>query len=252
MTDPWLLVLLGLALGTVMGLLGGGGAILAVPLLLYVVGVDLGEAASTSLLVVLVASCTGLLAHRGSGRVEVRTGLRFAAMGVAGAAGGSVLAAYLPEPPLLGAFTVLLVIAGVAMLRGGLPASRGVATPVGRWRVVWLATALGFVTGLLGVGGGFLVVPVLILALGLPVHVATATGLLVLAVTSVVALVARLGVGLTVDPAVAGWLVGGTVVGAVLGVRLSGRIPAAVLRTSFAVLLLLVAAYTAVQAALGR
>ena len=95
-------------------------------------------------------------------------------------------------------------------------------------------------------------VPVLILALGLSVHVATATGLLVLAVTSVVALVARLGVGLTIDPAVAWWLVGGTVMGAVLGVRLSDRVPAAVLRTGFAALLLLVAAYTGVQAALGR
>jgi uncharacterized protein len=251
MTDPWLLVLLGLLLGTVMGLLGGGGAILAVPLLLHVVGVGLGEAASTSLLVVLVGSCAGLLAHRGSGRVQVRTGLRFAFLGVAGAAAGSVLAAQLPDPPLVGAFAVLLAIAGVAMLRGGLPVTRGVTTPAGRWRVLGLATALGFVTGLLGVGGGFLVVPVLVLALGLPVHAATATGLLVLAVTSVVALVARLGVGLAIDPVVAGWLVGGTVVGAIVGARLSGRVPATALRTGFAALLLLVAAYTALEAALG-
>ncbi|HSK26100.1 MAG TPA: sulfite exporter TauE/SafE family protein [Jiangellales bacterium] len=251
MTDPWLLAALGLALGTVMGLLGGGGAVLAIPLLVHVVGVGFGEAASTSLLVVLVGAAAGLAAYRGTGRVQVRTGLRFGLLGVAGAAAGALLAAQLPDPPLRGAFAVLLVVAGVAMLRDGPPVSHGVTAPVGGWRLLWMASALGLVTGLLGVGGGFLVVPVLVVAVGLPVHVATATGLLVLAVTSVAALLVRTGVGLAVDPAVAGLLVLGTASGAVAGARLSHRVPAAALRRGFGVLLLAVAAYTAVDAMTG-
>lgn len=251
MTDPWLLTLLGLLLGAVMGLLGGGGAVLAVPLLVHLVGLPFDEAASTSLMVVLVGALAGLLGHRGSGRTDWRTGLRFGLLGVLGAALGSAVSGLLAEPVLLGAFTVLLLLAGLSMLRGGLPVARGFGTRPGRWRVLWLATALGFVTGLLGVGGGFLVVPVLVVALGVPVHTATATGLVVLAVNAVTALLSRVGLGLAVDARLAGWLVGGVLVGALVAARLSRRVPAGGLRTGFGGLVLVVAVLTGVQAALA-
>lgn len=228
---------LGAGLGLVMGLLGGGGAVLAVPLLVHVVGTDVSVASATSLLVVLVGAVSGLVAHHKGGRVRWREGLTLGVLGSAGAAGGARLAAVLDDRVLLVLFAMLLLVAAVSMLKRRRDPS-GPPRPVGWGRLLLVATALGFVTGLLGVGGGFLAVPALMATLRLPVHEATATGLVVVGVNALVALVARAGHG--VDTTLAGSLVGGVILGSALGAVLAPRAPALALRRGFAGLLFVV------------
>lgn len=248
-------ILAGVLIGTVVGLLGGGGAILTVPLLVLGFGVDPRGATTTSLAVVAVASLTGLAVHARAGHVQWRTGGIVGGLGVAAAVAGSLLSARVPGRVLLVAFAVLLLVAGAAMVRprrtptGDPPA----ATRLPRWAaLVLVATGVGLVTGFLGVGGGFVVVPALVLLLGVPMADAVGTSLLVLLINAVAGLATRLVTPYPgVDPLVTVLVTAGAAVGAVIGARLSHRVPGDTLRRAFGALVLAVAVATAVQAARG-
>lgn len=196
------LLAVGVALGLALGLFGGGGGILAVPLLLAI-GVPTDEAATTSLVVVGVGAIGGLIPNARVGRVAWREGVTFGALGIAGAILGSQAALLAPEWLKLWGFALLLVVSGTLMLR------RALAPPVAaddRERRSWLlvvlvALVVGLVTGFFGVGGGFLIVPALTLVMGMAVHRATATALLVIIINSTAALLPRAGEAL--DPKVA-------------------------------------------------
>ncbi len=240
-------VLVGAALGVVLGLLGGGGGVLAVPLFVYLLDQPLDRATTMSLLVVAVGAAAGLVQHARAGRVDWRVGLGFGLLGTVGAIVGSRVSLAVPERLLLGGFVVLLVVAGVSMLRGSERADAGAAA-VGspaRWPVVVaVASAVGLLTGLFGVGGGFVVVPALVLALRLPVHRASATGLVVIVVNCLVGLLARADA--SVDVRLTVILAASAAVAAVGGALLAPHVPAVGLRRAFGVLILAVAVYTAV------
>jgi uncharacterized membrane protein YfcA len=246
-TDAAVLVGLGLLIGLLIGLLGAGGTVLTVPGLVYLAGLPAATAVATSLVLVTLSSLAGLATHGPAGRVRWREGLAFGALGIGGAALGSRLSAAVPEPVLLGLFAVVLLAAAASMLRDRPGPRLGVrAKP---WpQVILLATVVGLLTGFFGVGGGFLVVPALVVALGMPLAEATATALVVIAVNAAVALVARGGEG--VDLAVTGWTGAGAVAGAALGARLAGRLPTTALRRAFGVLLVLVAVLVVAEARL--
>lgn len=172
--------------GVSLGLLGGGGSILTVPILVYILGLDAKSAIATSLLVVGLTSLVGALRHGRHGNLDVRVGLSFGAAGIVGASAGSRVAALdaVPGAVLLAAFAVLMVTVAALMLRRPRPAAgrqgtpRGPASPLAT-AVYGLAT--GLLTGLLGVGGGFIIVPTLLLVARLPMHLAVGTSLLVIA-----------------------------------------------------------------------
>ncbi|MGM1030449.1 MAG: sulfite exporter TauE/SafE family protein [Actinomycetota bacterium] len=239
---------LGLALlvGVSLGLLGGGGAILTVPILTAVAGVETRAAIASSLLVVGVTSAVSLVRHARAGRVRWRIGAIFGAAGAVGALAGGALGAQLPATLLMLVLAATMVAAAVAMLRRRAPAETdGAATP--RLPLVLLVgAAVGMLAGLVGAGGGFLIVPALVLLVGLPTGVAVGTSLMVIAMQTLVGLAAQPGLA-DVPWALVLPFAAIAIVGALLGSTLTGRIPDRMLRRAFAGLVLVVAAAIIVQ-----
>jgi uncharacterized membrane protein YfcA len=236
----------GALVGVTLGALGGGGSILAVPALIYALGFTPVAATTASLVIVVLTSAAALPAHARDGHVRWRTGLLFAAAGAGPALLGGALAARLPPALLTGAFALVAGAAAVRMLRRR-PAADDDA-PVRPGRAAAAGAGIGAVTGVLGVGGGFLAVPALTGVLGLRMRVAVGTGLVVLTVNGLAALGLRAGTMDTLDWAVVGPFVAAAVLGAWDGKRLAARVSGDVLRRVFAVLLLAVAALMLIDA----
>jgi uncharacterized protein len=230
-----LALLLSLLIGLSLGLLGGGGSILTVPILVYALGVEAKEAIATSLLVVGVTSVAAVIPHARAGAVRWRTGLIFGAAGMAGAYGAGRVAHFIPAAVLLLAFALMMLVTAVAMLRGrrGPEVEGGETSELPVLKVLGEGLVVGAVTGLVGAGGGFLVVPALVLLGGLPMHAAVGTSLLVIALKSAAGFVGYLG-HVEIDWSLAGVVSASAVVGSLLGSRLAGRIPQDVLRRGFA------------------
>ncbi|MGW3266188.1 sulfite exporter TauE/SafE family protein [Streptomyces sp. NPDC001056] len=309
-----LALLCGAVVGLALGALGGGGGVLAVPALVYLLGVAPADAGTMSLVVVTITSVTALARHAGTGNIRWRTGALFAAAGVAPAIGASVLAHRIPQALLTTAFAVLAAFAAVVMLRGlraahgarrsvasaspaatpeqavatagsvrdertetpavraalrtagtstaaqdaGAPVRQdtgGVEAPsrsavrAGYLRTAAAGAGLGAVTGLLGVGGGFLAVPALVSVLRLPMRKAVGTSLVVILINSVVSLATRMAAGGTsLDLAIFGPFVGAAVLGAWDGKRLAAKLSGAALQRTFAVVLLAMAVFMLIDA----
>lgn len=269
-------VVAGALIGLALGALGGGGSILAVPVLVYLLGQSAGQATTGSLVVVGLTSLTGAIAAYRAGNVVLGRGLAFAIVATGGAAAGAKASAHVPDAVLLAAFAALmLVVSGLMAVRqvrqhrqarasgGHSPGSHGrqpsLDDPILGFRdgflcdcprafkVLVTATVVGLLTGFLGVGGGFLVVPALVLALSMPMAAAAGTSLVVITVTSAVALAVRAGVGTTPEWSVVAALTAASALGGIAGARLADRIDTRRLSAAFTVLLLGVAVYTAVR-----
>lgn len=271
MTVALLLALIaGALIGLALGALGGGGSILAVPVLVYLLGQTPAQATTGSLVVVGATSLVGAVTAHRQGNVLLGRGLGFGAAAIAGATGGALAAARVPGTVLMGLFAVLMLAVGAVMVgrrrrhrRDGDPDEPrpGFDDPIltvhptfscacsRALRVLVTATAVGALTGFLGVGGGFLVVPALLLALALPIRYAAGTSLVVITMTSAVALAVR-----TVDGAgrpdwgVVLVLTAASGAAAVTGARLASRADTGRLTTAFTALVLAVAVYTGAQA----
>ncbi|MDT0166062.1 sulfite exporter TauE/SafE family protein [Actinotalea sp. AC32] len=262
-------VVLGFAVGVALGALGGGGSILTVPALVYAVGLDPVAATTGSLVVVGVTTLVGSLAHLRAGRVRLLHGVVFGLLGVGGAVVGSLLSASVPPGVLLVAFSALMLVVAALMTRRRRAAARtdGAARPAEeRTRptapvglrplrcdcrqvgvLLLSATAVGVLTGFFGVGGGFAVVPALVLVLRLPMPVAVGTSQVVIAINSASALTSRIGQDLAVPWGVVAGFAVVAVVGSLIGARLTSRVRPEVLSRAFTVLLVVVAAYTGVR-----
>ncbi len=234
-----LAVALAVLVGVSLGLLGGGGSILTVPLLAYVAGMEPKEAIATSLVVVGVTSAVSTLSHARAGRVQWRSGLMFGAAGMVGAYLGGLLSYVVDGSILLLAFTVVMVATGIAMIRRRRvcePPAR--AMPIGK--VLLIGLAVGMVTGTVGAGGGFLVVPALALLGGLPMPVAVGTSLLVITMNSAAGLAGHVST-VPIDWTVAGAITAAAVLGSLLGTRLTVRVDPGALRRAFGWFVLLMA-----------
>jgi uncharacterized membrane protein YfcA len=262
---------LGFLIGLALGALGGGGSVLAVPALVYVAGQTPQEATTTSLLVVGAAALAGMARHHRAGRVRTATGLVFGLAGIGGAVAGTAVNARLNPDVLLLAFSGVVVLAAWRMVTGcptctrvgedlavgtsgGLSTGTRLDLSAGTvMRVLAAGTAVGFFTGLFGVGGGFLVVPALTLLLRFPMPDAIGTSLLVIATNSGVALLARVGgVGAGTETVGIAWAVAlpfaaASLLGVVAGTEIAARLPARKLLNYFAALLVCVALYTAAR-----
>lgn len=219
--------------GIALGLLGGGGSILTVPLLAYVAGMDAKQAIATSLLVVGVTSAIGAVSHARAGRVQWRTGLIFGAAGMAGAYGGGLLAQFIPGTVLLIGFAVMMIATAIAMLRGRkniAATDSGHHLPVPK--IIAEGLVVGLVTGLVGAGGGFLVVPALALLGGLPMPIAVGTSLVVIAMKSFAGMAGYLS-SVQINWTVALAVTAAAVVGALAGARLTAMVNPDALRKAF-------------------
>ncbi|MGW3940368.1 sulfite exporter TauE/SafE family protein [Streptomyces phaeochromogenes] len=238
----------GAVIGLALGALGGGGSVLAVPALIYLLGFSPAGATTASLVIVTLTSVTALVAHARDGNVRRRTGLLFAAAGIGPAMLGGALAGRIPAVVLTASFAVVAGVAALRMLRSR-PAAEGVVT-VRPGRAAVAGAGLGAVTGVLGVGGGFLAVPALVSVLGLRMRNAVGTSLLVITVNSLAALATRAGTVEELDLAVVGPFVAAAILGAWDGKRLAAKISGHTLQRIFALVLLAVAAFMLIDAVL--
>lgn len=236
----------GAVVGLALGALGGGGSVLAVPALIYLLGFTPVGATTASLVIVTLTSVTALVAHARDGHVRWRTGSLFAAAGIVPAMVGGALASRIPAAVLTAAFAVVAALAAARMLRSRQAAEGAVTVRPGRAAAA--GAGLGAVTGVLGVGGGFLAVPALVGVLGLRMRAAVGTSLLVITVNSVAALATRAGTVRTLDWAVVGPFIAAAVLGAWDGKRLATKISGHTLQRIFALVLLGVAAFMLVDA----
>lgn len=258
---------LGVVVGLVMGALGGGGSILTVPALVYLLGQDPLAATTSSLLIVGVTSVIAVIPQARTGRVRIAEGVLIGVLGTAGSVVGSRLSARVADDVLLGAFAALLLVVAALMLGRGEPpeaadeppAGRPTSDPVVRLRplaVDWsrvaalllTATSIGLLTGFFGVGGGFALVPALVLVLRFPVRVAVGTSLLVMTFNTATALAARAAHGLGhLDWTVVTLFTLTAVAGSLVGGRISARANPHHLTRAFGVLLLAIAVYMGVR-----
>jgi uncharacterized membrane protein YfcA len=223
---------LAVLIGVTMGLLGGGGSILTVPLLLYVTGMEPKQAIVTSLFVVGVTGVAAVLQHARAGRVRWRTGLVFGLAGMVGAFGGGTLGSHLPGEVLVVAFAVVMLAAAVAMLRGRRARPAGHCEELRVGHVVLQGVAVGAVAGMVGAGGGFLVVPALVLFGGLPMAVAVGTSLMVISMQCFAALAGYLS-SVSLDWPLTLAVTAATVVGSLIGGQLVAHVRPEALRRAF-------------------
>jgi uncharacterized membrane protein YfcA len=227
--------------------------------LVYVLDESVAAATTTSLLIVAAGALVGGLGHAREGRVCWRHAASFTAAAVPGIVLGTLAGEQVSGDVLLGGFAVLMVLAAVATWRragegdqGGGDWEPGSACPPLRLpRDLVAGAVVGFVTGFFGVGGGFLIVPTLAVALAFTMRTAVGTSLAIITATSLLAFAVHMASGRTIDADVTVAMTLGCAAGAGVGVAIAGRLPQPVLGRAFAVMLVLIAGYLAISAATG-
>ncbi|MDQ6780360.1 MAG: sulfite exporter TauE/SafE family protein [Candidatus Eremiobacteraeota bacterium] len=246
-----LLLVYGLVVGVSLGLTGGGGSIITVPLLVYVVGEGVQDAIATSLVIVGAVALSAFLTRLR--QADIAAGCIVGFAGLLGAIPGRLAAQFFSGRLLLLLFALIMLVAASAMFR-----SKTYANPNSQrnWLLVLLAgVGLGFLTGFLGVGGGFLIVPVLVLLLGMQMPTAIPTSLLVITLNCSAALAG--GLVLRHSPQRAGdvhWVVAllfiiGGMAGGALGAAIARRLEGKMLKRVFALFVFCVGLFVAASAA---
>lgn len=237
----YLLIALALLIGILLGLLGGGGSILTVPVLVYVAGLTAKNAIVTSLIVVGITSLIAVLNHARCGFVCWKTGFIFGFSGMFGAFMGGRTAAYIPDSILLIVFACTMMAASIAMIRGRKAIRQDRPSPINLcpahmpvMAILFDGFIVGFITGLVGVGGGFLLVPALNFLTGLPMPAAIGTSLLIIVLQTGAALAGH-AAHMHVDLALTATITGFAVVGSILGSLASSKINSRHLQRGFGI-----------------
>jgi len=269
---------LGTVVGLALGLVGGGGSIITVPLLVGPLGVPAHAATTMSLVIVGITAAWASAAHARRGNVLWSRAIAFGAVGMVGTVVGGYLNRAVPARLLLAGFIVLMIVAAIATWRRAghtdeEPTRRSVALEVApdtgdgprslRARARGLlpaacpildygpflvaAIGVGLLTGFFGVGGGFLIVPALVLVARLPMDKAIGTSLPIIAINSATALAGHLGTGIAIDASLTVFFTAGAVLAGLIGGTVSARMPVATLGRGFAMVVLTLAAYLSLQ-----
>jgi uncharacterized protein len=244
-------VLLALGIGLVLGLLGGGGSILAVPTFVYVFHVEPKPAIAMSLVVVGMSALVGGITHWRQGTINVRIALGFGALAMIGSFGGARVARFVPASAQLALFAAFALTAALFMLRDSVrPRVATTAHDVGPLRLSALlgvqAVAVGVLTALIGAGGGFLIVPSLIFMANVPVKEAVGSSLLIIAMNAASGVAGYLG-QIAFDWSLVGWFTAVAAAGAVTGTRFMRRVPAARIKQGFAIMILVLGSYLVIR-----
>lgn len=238
----------GLAIGAVVGAVGGGGAILALPVLVYVLDEGVSPASTASLIVVALAASVGVWAQARDGRLCWKVALTFSVPAALGAYLGTLANAEVNPRTLVLAFVpVMLLAAALTYDRGdGVQADEtghDDCPPPISLVAVTIGLGVGAMTGFFGVGGGFLIVPALTVLLGLTLRRAIATSLAIITLTGVAALASHLAAGSSPDWELTAVLAGSAAAGALAGSSLGRRLDARALARAFAVVVAVVALF---------
>lgn len=248
-------LLLGLVVGIVLGVVGGGGSIIAVPALVYGVGLSPAEAIPTSLLVVGVSSLAALI-PRIRGSVNWPVVALVGAAGIPSSWGGAAVGSRLDPDLLMLAFAAIMVIAGIRMLSGARESEGSCSTGPSRSfrtcapKAIAVGLLVGFLTGLLGVGGGFLITPALTLFLGLRMKQAVGSSLAIIVINSAAGFSAHAS-GFSIDWSTTLAFAVPAVAGSLVAARLARRLKDKQVRRAFAILIFLVAAWVIASTVTG-
>jgi len=261
-------IIAGLATGVVLGLFGSGGSIIALPALLYLLHVEPKSAIAMSLGVVAVTATVSGLDNWRRGLVDARVALVFGLFGVAGTFAGARLGLLTPVVIQLGLFALVMYAAAWRMLKpvklvapapGGVVNAGGGTAAIGGCQdffspcmghIALHGIGVGVLTGLVGVGGGFLIVPALVLLSGVPMKTAVGTSLVIVAAKSYAGFAGYMG-GVPIDWAVMGGFTVVTVIGSFVGAHFSTRISHDTLKKAFAWFLVVVATYIVFKSVIG-
>ncbi len=254
MDQPLLSLAFGSLIGFTLGFLGGGGSILTVPFLVYVIGQDVHAATGTSLAIVGASALLGAIAHGRKGNVRLKGGTGFGLVSMLGAQPGVWLNRLVAGRTILLLFGCLMFVVGTRMVRrqapprppDGVGGHLGTFAPKQWAQLLGLGGVVGLLTGFFGIGGGFLIVPTLVLAGRFTTHHAVGTSLLVIAMTSASGLLGHLRFG-TVDVGTVGVFVLGGAAGILSGTALAGLMPERALARAFGWFIILLALYVVYQ-----
>lgn len=224
-------LVLALLIGMSLGLLGSGGGIITLPVLVYVAGVPVGEAVALSLAIVGITSLVGAVIKAYQGDVDPKGTFWFALAGAVGAFPGSFLTPLVTEQTLTLIFALLMLVVGVKMLFVRTGTTRA-AKPKPWWLYVLAGLAIGVLTGFLGVGGGFLIVPALVMLMGMDMHRAAGSSLVIITINSFSGLLGHLSQESIDVPLAVEFLVA-AIVGMAVTSAFVGQVPERALRTMF-------------------
>jgi uncharacterized protein len=241
-----------IAIGLSLGLLGSGGSILTVPVLVYLAGQEEKVAIAGSLAIVGLIALAAVIPYLRKGLVDWRSVMLFGIPGMAGTWGGAWASAFVSGAVQLTGFAVVMLLASWFMLRSdGKACDPGVARREAAWKVVAEGLVVGAVTGFVGVGGGFLVVPALVLLGGLTMQQAVPTSLLIIALKSFTGFIKYTEVieaaNLTLDPGIILAVAAVGIIGSYLGSALAFRLPQATLKRVFGVFLVVMGGFILVK-----
>ncbi|MEJ0014703.1 MAG: sulfite exporter TauE/SafE family protein [Actinomycetota bacterium] len=240
--NAFLAVLSGLFIGSVLGFVGAGGALVSVPILLYVFHFSPTQATTAALAIVLLAALSGAIPKMRIHDVLYREAFSIWGIGLITNISGSILSKHLPNALITTGFAVILCIAGVATLRGPIKADIEKRMPVGV--LIVIALIIGAMTGIFGVGGGFLAIPVLVLFYNTPQNKAAGTSLLIISINSMTSFLGHHAVWHEVKwgiPIVIGLV---AIVVSLVASHNTSRVPVLLLRKAFAYLLFALAIFT--------
>lgn len=255
------IILAGLTTGLLLGLLGSGGSIVTVPALVYLLGVHPKSAIALSLGIVAITAAFSAINHFRTGNVNLKVAAIFGLCGMAGTYGGTKLGILMPVLLQLGLFAFVMYAAAYRMLKpkrrfGSIPADEvhgdleimedAEIKPVRFGLVALLGFAVGVLTGVVGVGGGFLIIPALVLFSGIPMKQAVGTSLVIVAVNSATGFAGYYGV-VPVNYGLMGTFTAVAIGGGVLGAQFSRHVSPENLKRGFGVFLVLVATYILVR-----
>jgi len=250
---------LAIGIGMAVGLFGGGGSILTTPMLVYIADFEAKPAIAASAVLVAITSAIGLIQYARARQVQWRTGLIFGAAGVTGALLAGQVGQRLPGELVLVLLGIMMVITAIAMIRGRKQVEGEAHEGLPLFRILLDGFLVGIATGLVGAGGGFLVVPALVLLGGLPMQMAVGTSLLVVMMKAIATFIsyrikffgedgfATVNPETSFDWGVTLLVVGFAIIGVLIGVRLSGRIHPDRLRKAFGWFVLIVGSFTLID-----
>lgn len=234
-------LILGTFIGSVLGMVGAGGAILAVPGLVAVMGLSTTAATTSSMVIVGAAAFSGAIRRLRTRNLDIKVGVTFSLLGIFGTLLGSQLVRYFSDRALMYTFAVLMFVAAFGMWRHQV-SEREISRA--SWPLVLLtASGVGVLTGLLGIGGGFLIVPTLVLVLGIRLKLAVGTSLVAITMNSIIAFALRYQYWDFVPWKSVVAFTAMAVIASFVTTPLATHLPAKTLQRSFSVLVVVVAIF---------
>jgi len=240
MPDLFIDLILGFGIGLSLGLLGGGGSILTVPALVYIAGQSPQAAITTSLAIVGANSFLGAYFHFRHGALNWNIALFFGGSGMLFSYLSAGLSKNFPPSVLMISFAVLMLAIGILMILRHEKNDENTTKPRGLWPILTIGAGIGLLTGFLGVGGGFLIVPTLVMFVGLPIYQAIGTSLIIITANSAAGLLGHIS-NVSIDPILTSFFILAGLVGTLSGVRLAYHLPAQRLRFIFACFIIILA-----------